>query len=911
MGTPSLNTSEETKNDLFWEKKDFLLKTKFHIPPPFSTQITRLRLIKLINGGLDRPLTLVSAPAGYGKTTLVSNWLKETGMPSTWLSLDEGDNDPICFINYFLNALMTIVPGIEENILDMTRGIQPNQIERIVNLLVNELAQNINPFIFVIDDFHVIQSDAVLQIVTYFIEHMPNQLHLVIITRVDPPIALSRLRVRNQLLDIRAEHLRFTHQEIAAFLVEKMGLALSEEDISILEARTEGWIASLQLAALSMKGCEDIQVFVSTFSGSHHYVMDYLVEEVLKQQSSIVNTFLLQTSILGRLCGSLCSAILNVEQFDTINGQTMLEELEEANLFLIPLDDEHKWFRYHHLFMDVLKKRLEKQFPLLLSDLHKRASRWYEENGFISESIQHALLAGDQERAADLIEQNGCYLLIRGEVGTMLKWTNAIDFESDRRIWLSIQKAWALALSGDLARVEPILQAPERILNSLEPTPEVNTMLGTIAAARAHCANVRKNTRLTAYYAHKALDLLPDCSSISLSIRSASVSILGDASSIDGNLEEAVAAYNEAIRIGQNAGNQSMEIIAKCDLADVLVEKGQLQQAKKIYLMALQMALQPDGQRSPLAGRCYYGLALIAYENNQLIDADQYIKQSINFSRIWGDTNLQTIAWTYLARIEQANGNIEKANEAIHEAEQLASLNSISPKGIARMRLNMHRVWFAQDRLENISPSFQSKKSFEDEVIPYQKESEYLILLRLLLHKTDYDSALELSERWVKQVDHPGRTRLVVELLILGALAYQGKKQTEQAITYLEKALDLAQPEDYIRVFLDEGEKITRLLCGVQSRQGGSSYASALLDTIDKTPGMTPPSMQLLVEPLTLRELEVIKFIESGFSNQDIAERLVISIPTVKRHISNIYSKLGVKNRTQAVAIGKELKLFI
>ncbi len=428
-----------------------------------SSQIARPRLSDLLNAGLDRALILVSAPAGYGKTSLASRWLKESKIPFAWLSLDSSDNDPNRFLQYLLAALLPIAPGLENDLPGMLQGIQPTQFENVINQLANELASVSDPFVLVLDDFHVIQSEADLKILTYLLEHLPNQMHLAILTRTDPPLPLARLRARGQLLDIRADHLRFTQDEIAAFLNEAMGLRLSASDLSAMEKRTEGWIASLQLAALSMQGSKDIHAFVSAFTGSHHYVMDYLVEEVLKLQPKKVSNFLLQTSILDRLYGPLCEAVVDVDNAGPMDGQAMLESLEEMNLFTIPLDDERHWYRYHHLFSDVLRKRLEHQSRPVLPELHRRASQWYEKNGFITESIQQAITAGDQDRAAKLIEDNGCLLLISGDVTSLLNWADAIDFQAENRPWLAIQKAWALALTGDLERVEPTLKVPEAV----------------------------------------------------------------------------------------------------------------------------------------------------------------------------------------------------------------------------------------------------------------------------------------------------------------------------------------------------------------------------------------------------------------------------------------------------------------
>jgi LuxR family maltose regulon positive regulatory protein len=860
---------------------------------------------------LDGPLTLISAPAGYGKTTLLSSWLKEKQIPSAWLSLDGGDNDPVRFLQYMVAALAPIAPAIEGDLFGMLQGIQPAQFESVINILANELASFSNPFVLVLDDFHMLHAESVLKMISYLLEHTPPQMHLAILTRTDPPLPLARLRVCGQLLDIRAEQLRFTRAEIAAFLNNAIGLTLSAKDLSAMETRTEGWIAGLQMAALSMQSSKDIHAFILAFTGSHHYVMDYLAEEVLKNQPKELSAFLLQTSVLDRLCGSLCEAVVKAEPMGAVDGQAMLEALEEMNLFVIPLDDERHWYRYHHLFADVLRKRLEHHYPQRLPELHRRASQWYEKNGFIAETIQNAIVAGDQDWAAHLIEENGCLLLMSGEVATLLKWADAIEFQSETRPWLAIQKAWALALAGDLDRVEPTLQVPEKLLAPLEPSVEVRTMQGTIAAARAQSANLKADSRSAAEYAHQALELLPDCSTIARSIRSVATTILGDTSWINGDLEEAKRAYAEAIRLGREANNLHMVIVANSNIADILLIQGQLHRAADLYSQCLQMAVRPDGQKSPLAANIFASMARLFFEWNRLDDADQYIHQCIDLCRQWGDIGLQAYAHTTRALLEQARGNPEQAREAIREAERLIGEYPDSSYFSSQLKSVLARVWLALGNLDRPSQHIQERGLQLKDEIPYQREIDYDLLLRLLLARGDYEAANHLSDRFLQQAENKsGHVGLKIEALILRALALQGKKENEQALAVLEQALTLAQPEGYVRIFLDKGEAMTRLLCQAQSRQVGNGYAAVLLSKISKTSTTTQPSMQLLVEPLTAREVEVLNLIKAGCSNQDIADQLVISIPTVKRHISNIYAKLGVESRTQAVAIGKELKIF-
>ncbi len=601
---------------------------------------------------------------------------------------------------------------------------------------------------------------------------------------------------------------------------------------------------------------------------------------------------------------------MEADSADAVDGQMMLEDLEEMNLFVIPLDDERHWYRYHHLFADVLKKRLEHQYAHLLPELHRRASLWYEQNGVIAESVQQAIAAGDQDRAAGLIENNGCFLLMSGEVATLLKWTDAIEFQSEARPWLAIQKAWAYAITGNIDRIEPTLQGPEQLLAPLDPTVEVRTLQGTIAAARAHCANSRGDTRAAAEYARHALDLLPDCSSISQSIRSVATSVLGDASWINGNLEEATRAYTEAIRIGREARNLHMVVIANSNLGDVLIEQGQLQRAADTFIHSLQLAIRPDGQRSPLAGRLCVGLGGLAYERNQLDEAEQYLHQCIDLCRQWEDFENQATGFALLARLELARGHPETTQEHARIAEKLADEHHLSTRRMIQLLSDLSRLWLAQGNLEKLSQLIQERGLKIEDEIPYQRLPEYVILLRSLLACNDHKVALALADRLLKQAKAAGRMGLVIEILVLQALILQGKKETGNALVSLEQAFTLAKPEGYVRVFLDEGEAMTRLLCQAQAHQTGGGYAAELLNWIGKTSEMAQPSMQLLNEPLTAREVEVLKLIETGASNQDIARLLVISIPTVKRHITNIYTKLDVKSRTQAIAIGKQLKLF-
>jgi LuxR family maltose regulon positive regulatory protein len=905
----------EPTNNLSPVEKDPLLRTKLFIPPVQSIRVARPRLFEQINRGLDKSLILITAPAGYGKTTLVSSWLRETKISSTWLSLDEDDNDPIRFLQYFITALQKIVPTIQLDLLGVRQGKQPNPNISLLNLLINEISGQAAPFVLVMDDFHTLHSPPILEMFVHLLDHMPSQMHIILLSRADPALPLSRLRVHSQLIEIRVDQLRFTREEIARFLNEAIGLKLSSDDINALDARTEGWIAGLQLAAISMQRVKDVHRFISAFTGSHYYVMDYLAEEVLRLQPESVRLFLLQSSILDRMCGSLCDNVVEAKPTGSTNGQAMLAALEQMNLFLVPLDSERRWYRYHHLFADVLNRQMEQLYPHLLPDLHRRASHWYEQNGFIFDAIHHSLAARDLERAAQLLDQHGCLLLMRGEVVNLLHWIEAVEPHSQTYPWIAIQKAWALCLTGQLDRAEGPLQTAARLISDLKLTDDVRTMMGAVTAARAFRANMQGETPVSANLARQALDCLPIRSDLSCSLRSVATSILGDACWMEGDLNEAERAYTDAVSISQAAENIHMVIIANINLADILQEQGRLQRAFRIYSEAVKMANLPDGQISPLAEKAYAGLGRVAYEWNQLEEAAMYLRQCIELSQGWGSFESQAMGYVMLAGLEHARCNPEKADEAMRMTEKLIRENSFTPWRSISLECALARLWIAQGNLDRAADLIQKSGLTvdnlpEDGGIPTRQQLLYLTLLRLHLAQGDHDLALALSERLLQKSGRTNQLGRLIEILVLQALAFQGKKDLDQALAALKRAFSFAQPDRFTRTFLDEGEPMAKLLYQAKSRLAGSSYPAELLSAMGNAFDTSLPPTQLLIEPLTLRELEVFKLIEAGCSNQEIVAQLVISMPTVKRHISNIYAKLGANSRTQAVARGKELKFF-
>ena len=889
-----------------------LLSTKLYLPLSRETLVARPRLTAILSNALTKGFTLVSAPAGYGKTTLVSSWLRETGISSAWLSLEESDNDPVRFLQYLLTAIRTVVPSVRLDLLDLVEGIQPASLQALMNLLINEIAKKDSQFVLVLDDFHLVEDQSILDIVAFLLDHIPaQQMHLMLITRTDPPLPLSRLRVRNQMVEIRADQLRFTPGEVAAFVNGVIGFNLSTEDISAMETRTEGWIAGLQLAVLSMQGSQDVPGFITTFSGSHHYIVDYLADEVLKRQDEQTRSFLLKTSILSRMCASLCNRLIDIRDDEhPLDGQSMLETLEKMNLFIIPLDEERHWYRYHHLFADALNRRLAYQHPELLPGLYRRASAWYEKNGLIGEAIQYALSAGDQERVAQLVEQNGCYLLMTGEVLTLLKWMDTVEHYFSAHPWLVIQKGWALTMAGRMEPAEQAFQTAERLVSSLESTPDVNTMVGTISAGRAYWADLQGNVNETARLAQQALDLLPDTDPMSQSMRSVATGALAKTIFMSGDLDHARQIYQQAIEIGHAANNYEMVINSNDDIADVLMEQGQLRQVERLLLETLPMTVRADGQRLPLSARIYSGLSKVYYEWNKLDQAAHFVHLCLEVSQQWGNIEMQAIGTVLSAKVEQAQGNLEKAQALMRTVDQINQDNRLYPWNSIRIEGALDRFWLSLGSLERVSQRIKTSGINPADEITYLHEVKYLTLLRWLLACGDYDAALGLAERMLQKAQNDHRMLQVVELLVLEALAYQGKKETAVAVTTLSRSVALAQPEGYKRVFLDEGELVLKMLHLVKSNQDATGYACELLEAFGRISGPLPGQAQLLIEPLSAREIEVLKLIEAGLSNQEIATKLFISITTVKRHINNIYSKLDVKTRTQAVSRGKKLGFF-
>ena len=911
-----------------------LLQTKLYIPPPRPSLVSRPRLIERLNEGLDfgRKLTLISAPAGFGKTTLVSEWVSGCERPVAWLSLDEGDNDPTRFLAYLVAALQTVVPSIGEGALGVLQAPQPPPIESILAVLLNEISTtqaNFSTasgpgFILILDDYQVIEATPIEKALTFLLEHLPLQVHLVIVTREDPPLPLARYRVQGQLTELRAAALRFTSAEAAGFLNQAMGLNLSAEEIAALETRTEGWIAGLQMAAISMQGHEDAASFINSFTGSHRFVLDYLVEEVLEQQSKSVRTFLLQTAVLNRLTSSLCDALTGRD-----DGQATLEMLEQANLFIVPLDEERRWYRYHHLFADLLRRQLRQTRPTHVPTLHIRASEWYHQHHFAGEAIEHALSAEEFERAAHLIEELAETVWGRGEHTKLWSWLKALPAEQvSSRPQLCIFLAWVMFANGQQEAAELSLQAAERALASTPTTriieassndpdrqsePNKVTLQGRIATIRAFMASFRGDGPEIIKYARQALEYLPVQDSV---WRSSAAIVLGDAHSFSGELLAAYHARIEALKASEAAGNIYLILIASLKLTAALRQQGRLQRVIEICRQQARLATESGLSQTAMAGSLFAVWGEVVCEWNDLDRAIDYVKKGVELSEQGRD--VAVLGWSYLClvRVLFSTRDLIGGEKVIHKMKKIGRESDVPPWITNQLAAWQTRIWLAQNNLEAALEWAQEGGMSIDGELPFLREIEYMALARLLMAQGRFNETTRLLKRLLEAAEAGGRVSRVIELLILQALACQAGGDTTRAMTTLERALTLAEQGGFIRIFVDEGSPMARLLQEAVARGITPDYTRRLLaafpgaepEQISPSKTQDPPSE--LIEPLSERELEVLQHIADGLTNPEIAARLFLSLNTVKVHTRNIYGKLNVHSRTQAIARSQELGLL-
>ena len=910
-----------------------LLVTKLAIPPVRSDLVARPRLVNQLQSGIQRPLMLIAAPAGFGKTTLLSAWLEHAPMSAAWVSLESSDDDLICFWSYVFAALERAHPGSSTSALPLLQGSDTQQIppmETILTVWINGLsAQAQEEVALILDDYHLITAPLIHRSVTYLVEHLPPRFHLVIVTRADPPLPLARLRTRGHLTEIRAADLRFTSEETTAFLTRTPGLPLSGEDIAALDARTEGWIAGLKLAALSMQGREDISAFLKAFTGSQRYIIDYLTEEVLARQSEPVQSFLLQTAILERLQGSLCEAVIG-EYSEEASGQAMLEQLEQANLFLMPLDDERLWYRYHQLFAEALRHRLQRKHSDLLPELHRRASAWYEQQGLTRDAVHHALAATDFARAAHLIEQAFNALVRRGEIATLQRWVAALPDELLRsNIELAVLQGWLLFVSGKHDEALLHLQDIERVfgINPVADDPSEQVMVpggtsrhaeikGRIAAIRASIAVTRGDLPRTIALSRLALDYLPK-ENIS---RAYASWYLGRAYWLSGDVKAASIALAEASSISWEVNHLYSVFMVTHDLAHVQKLQGQLHLADQTYRQALQQARERSGDL-PAIGPAYIGRGNLEYEWNHLDAATSLFQEGIKLCERTGNRRAILQAFISLAFIKQAQGDAAGASAIRQQVVQFTERQNISRYRNAQVEAFWAWLSLMQGDEEGVLRWLQGCGLSLGQEVSHLREREYLTLVRVLITLRRLDEATQWLAKLLQLAEAQGRAGSMIELLMLQAEALHASGEANQAIERLSRALILAEPEGYIRLFVDEGAPIAHVLVQMGRRPPGhqpgfARYREHLLALLGRArdedvshAADAVHGISSLAEPLSERELEVLRLIVAGSSNREIADCLVIAVSTVKWYVNTIYSKLQVESRTKAIARARELNI--
>jgi LuxR family maltose regulon positive regulatory protein len=806
--------------------------------------------------------------------------------------LDEGDNDPTHFLTYFIAALQTVAPKIGEGILVALQSPQPPSIEPILTTLLNEIADISGNFILVLDDYHVIDSKPVDQVLTFLLEHLPPQMHLVIATREDPPLPLARLRARGQLTELRAVDLRFTPAEAAEFLNRVMGLSLSAEEVAALDKRTEGWIAGLQLAAISMQGQADTSSFIQSFTGSHHFVLDYLMEEVLQQQSEGVQTFLLRTSILDRMCGPLCEAVLRAPAG---SGQDTLVALERANLFIVPLDAERHWYRYHHLFGELLRKRLGQSLvPGEIAGLHIQASEWYENNALAFEAFRHATAANDVERAERLIGSKAMDLHFRSVAMPILDWLASLPksvLDARPRLW--VRSATLALMAGQTTGVEEKLQAAEKALQNIEPDEKIRDLIGQMACARATLALTHYDPVEMIAQARRALEYLhPE----NLAFRFTANWALATALMFQGDRAAAALACQESIAISQKSGNVFSKILATSTLGDLQELDNQLHQATETYRQMLQLS---GNHPQPNAGEVHLGLARIYYEWNDLEAAEQHGQQSLQLTRQYDRViDRFIISEVFLARLKLARGEVDGAATILTQTEQTARQKNFTLRlpEIAAAQVLVLLKQFKLPAAAELSRQFE---------LPLSQA-------RVLLAHGNPSAALDILEPFRQQMEARGWANERLKAMVLQAVALHLKGEKAPAAQVLAEALTLAEPGGFIRLFVDEGAPMAELLSAAAAQDIRPDYANKLLAAFDTTmkDKRQMAEASSLADLLSPRELEILRLIAQGFSNQAIGKQLFLALDTVKGHNRRIFDKLQVQSRTEAIARARELRLL-
>jgi len=887
--------------------KEALLQTKLYIPATRHSLVARPHLLQRLTDGLPRRLTLVSAPAGFGKTTLVARWaqsLQQSAWQLCWLSLDENDNDLVGFFTYVVAALRTVEPDLGGVLLEQLHAPGADNVRTVVTALINDLAATEKSIVLALDDYHLIADTTIHEAIRFLLENGPPNFHLLLITRADPPFSLARLRARQEMTEIRQDALRLAEEEAHAFLNQVMALDLSTAAVSALEKRTEGWLAGLQMAALSMQGRANLDAFISDFTGSHRYIFDYLAEEVLLRCPPGTRDFLLQTAVLERLCAPLCDAVLERE-----GSQSVLEQLEAANLFLVPLDDRRRWYRYHHLFADLLRQQLKREKPGLTGELHTRASRWFEASGYADEAVQHALAAADYERAARLVTDYSEGLMIRGEISKLLAWIDRLPALWQRRHpELILSHAWSALFRGSADEVEVILgQFPDEVASAPPYAAYLLVLRGTVAVrqgriARAIELSERAAVQLAAFEPDKP----------NLIMRGANTLNLANAYRLHGDGARAQELYEVAVSLNRKAGNLLALMNAFRDWGVLLVEQTRLRRAEAVLLEGVQAerewARELAGQPRKLlaAAPLHVSLGKLYYEWNRLDEAQEHLVDAVKLLELSGPVN-RSEGLAALALLRLAQG---EAGAVPPLLEKLEALQDEVASDFARQRVGM-AVATTRCALYRRQPSPELRAAVERSHSAVDGDPELAaVRARLLLALERPAEALSLLETLIARSEEDGRKDVWLTAAVLRCLAHHGLGDSVTAVAWLRRAVEAAETGGYVRLFLDAGRPLRDLLAMASQKRAAPPYAAFLLDQfgVEGADGRaTGQRAQPLADALSPRETEVLQLVAQGLTNKEIAAELVIAPSTAKRHTINIYNKLGVNNRAEATARAYEL----
>jgi len=901
-----------------------VLATKLYKPMVRPGLVSRSRLTNLLNGGLDKKLILISAPAGYGKTTLLSTWATGCENPVAWLTLDEGDNESVRFWRYVDAALQTIDSRVGKSLRPEIFSTQSILPEQILTDLLNDIAKVKVELILVLEDYHLIDNFEVHASVNFLLEHLPPRMHLIITTRSDPPLQLPLWRGRAQMMEIRAEDLRFTPDEAASFINQTMQLGLTSNDIVSLEERTEGWITGLQMAALALQGIsrtkpEEISFFVRNFAGSNRYILDYLVEEVLNHQPQEIQDFLLQTSILETLSRPLCNAVTGIRsqtsEGETCPSQQTLEYLERSNLFLVSLDPERLWYRYHRLFADLLRARLEQSAPQQIPELHTRASEWHELNQRFPDAINHALDAKNYGRACHLIEglvEDG--MPTQTGMPVLWGWIRRLPPEMVlTRPWLCIAQAMSAMFCNDVDGIEPLLIAAERAIQLDDRNDLHNAWKGYIASLKAFVSNVNSDVPGTIENAQMALECLRPVDAVT---RSFAKYMLGRAYYINGNLTEAIATLTDNVYLSIEANLLGTIALSISLLSIIYRTQGRLQASLDLLADGRAHIESIDPRRVTISGLAFVGQAIVLHERNNLDEGERIIRRSLELCKPWSSPSATCRCYMVLARILLSQGKLPAAEEALRFAEESIRGRNPVPEVICDLNAVLVEFWLATDQLSRASQWAQEwQKSVHPEAaFSMPKEQNEITLARVMIAERNLDTAIQILGRVAAAAEGAGRLGNPIQIRNLQAIAFHDYGEQLEALKLPDESLTLAQPERYIRIYVDQGERMREMLQAYTQEFSSENiiYTQELLRAFVAPDSFetSQPNSSNLIEPLTVREIEILQAVGEGLSNRQIAKKFFIAEGTVKFYVHAVLSKLGVHSRTQAVFEAKKQKLI-